>query len=132
MGDCRSPAWALPYYSGGTALGCPFRFQHRDHWAAAPTWTTAAWFPWWHGTSHLHTEGGDVAGSSRLDMVILAGRGWADDDPVRPLGHPAADGHLRDRLDREPRGAPLLQVLRPARRTARGSDHREQQVEFVV
>jgi hypothetical protein len=105
MGDCAPDfdaplsAWAWLYEGVSPQSGsCPYHFQHRLHWSESqpPDLGTSelTWFPWWHGTTALMNNDSNYQGSSRLDMVILVGMGWADDDPIRQYHVPTT----RERL----------------------------------
>jgi hypothetical protein len=92
-GDCSDASWAHPRPgSHGSATGCPYRYEHVSAWKSEPSAPApgnpsietgqkyavdpSQWYPWWGGTS----SGG--GGGSRLDVIILVGRGWAYDDPL--------------------------------------------------
>ncbi|HTJ47712.1 MAG TPA: hypothetical protein VL463_36700 [Kofleriaceae bacterium] len=94
-GSCTDPSWALEpssMTSASGAGGCPFHFEQVDSWKGEtstpapgdPTIETGAkyvvdpsqWYAWWAATSS------GANGSSRLDTMILVGRGWAYDDPL--------------------------------------------------
>lgn len=64
----------------GTAPGgCSYGWETYEHWLASGTPHDADRnYMWWAAPSSAHGGGG-----SRLDAIILVGRGWADDDPVR-------------------------------------------------
>ena len=79
-GDCQDGDWVAmwPY---GESFGCPFRYPPASNWESlGGQHTTGPLQPyqWWAGTTS--EQGG---GGSRLDVVLLVGLGWADDDPVR-------------------------------------------------
>ncbi len=117
-GDCKVASWArLPsehlvdpnVTCQGCTEGCPYRFKHRSVWqaenaaasASDPTiaagpkfdFTPSQWFAWWAGSSAYGVGDGDY-GSSRLDAIILVGRGWMKDDPLRKF-MPLADVNFR-------------------------------------
>jgi hypothetical protein len=93
-GDCENSSWAkIPGSWSGEPTGCPYHFKSIDSWKADVSSPIASdptieagdkyavdpsqWYTWWGGTS----SGGH--GSSRHDVILLVGRGWAYDDPVK-------------------------------------------------
>jgi hypothetical protein len=62
-----------------TRRACPYLWETTQYWAAnGRNRSVTGQYQWWAGPGSNY--GG---GSSRLDAVILVGRGWASDDPVR-------------------------------------------------
>jgi len=80
-GNCQDPRWARPTSTNGAPHGRPYHFVHRADWQSTPDPSTTSWFPWWASSSR-NAGFGDAAGN-RFDVIILVGRGWSTDDPVR-------------------------------------------------
>lgn len=79
-GNCKDADWAGDWGTGSDQ-GCPFQYRPGSSWVAEgrPHNTGVDQrYAWWAGTDTAQGGGG-----SRLDLIILAGLGWADDDPVR-------------------------------------------------
>lgn len=82
------------------ADGHPFYWLGRKGWELLPESSRfnvgrfeppeslVPFFPWWGQTSTLNG-----ASEARLDVVLLVGRGWADDDPVVSYTIPSIHGH---------------------------------------
>jgi hypothetical protein len=60
----------------------PKPYQSYEEWREAPIHNSSSDYPWWAGTYRAKT-GGLAGKGERLDAVILVGKGWAYDDPVR-------------------------------------------------
>lgn len=77
-GDCDASRHVL-VQPGIGPTGCTYGWETFTHWEAAGTpYDVDRNYMWWAAPSSLHGGAG-----SRLDTIILVGRGWADDDPVR-------------------------------------------------
>jgi hypothetical protein len=81
-GTCREKngPWSKTVNADGEENGCPFQFQHRTNFNDAIDFTTKSWYPWWAATTQDQND--SSKGGGRMDVVLLVGRGWADDDPV--------------------------------------------------
>jgi hypothetical protein len=57
-------------------------YQSYENWRASPNYTSSSVYPWWAATYRgaTHRRNGK---SERHDVILLVGKGWAYDDPVR-------------------------------------------------
>jgi hypothetical protein len=73
-GNCQDESW-VDGWPAGESAGCPYQYPPAS---ISESREVDQPFQWWAGTSS--EQGG---GGSRLDVILLVGLGWADDDPVR-------------------------------------------------
>jgi hypothetical protein len=57
-------------------------YQSYENWRASPNYTSSSVYPWWAATYRGDTDRKNGK-SERHDVILLIGKGWAYDDPVR-------------------------------------------------
>ena len=57
-------------------------YQSYENWRASPNYTPSSVYPWWAATYRGDTDRKNGK-SERHDVILLIGKGWAYDDPVR-------------------------------------------------
>jgi hypothetical protein len=86
-------SFGMHNYDGRTTNGVPWVWQMASEWIARTVDHPAKWalppqpsgldtFPWWSRSFRGETAS-PGAGNDRYDMIVLVGRGWELDDPVR-------------------------------------------------
>jgi len=86
-------SFGMHNYDGRTTNGVPWYWTMGSEWASLPVTNPYKWvlppqpsglntFPWWARSFKSDTSS-PGAGTDRFDMIILVGRGWELDDPVR-------------------------------------------------